>query len=109
MKASVREAMESLALGHLPRPELRADLTALSDHYFERSRTMTGWHSADLFRQGRAVSDFIDAAFDRATSGGGYPFRNADLQRQADVLGRCASRAASDARQGSSSHPHEHS
>ncbi|MDI6105894.1 DUF6461 domain-containing protein [Actinoplanes sp. NEAU-A12] len=104
---AAREAMEALTLGHPPRPELRADLTALGDHYFQQSRTMTGWPSADLFRQGHAVRDFIDAAFDRHTSGG-YTFRNPDLRLQAEVLGRCASRAASDARRGSSSHFRPH-
>ncbi|WP_433794717.1 hypothetical protein [Actinoplanes sp. CA-252034] len=89
--------MDSLALGQLP--DLRADLTALRDNYSQRSGTMAGRPSADLFRRGHAVNDFIDAAFNRATSRGGYLFRNANLERQADVLSRYASRAASDARQ----------
>lgn len=95
---AVREVMETLAAGHSPRPELRAVLTALSDHYFQQSRATTGWSNAELFRQGHAVRDFITAAFpsrnllDRVASGG-YTFRNADRQLQAEVLRRCAYRA----------------
>jgi hypothetical protein len=80
--------------------------TALSDRYFEQSRATTGWSSADLFRQGHAVRAFIVAAFpsrslfDRISSGG-YSFRNADRQLQAEVLRRCANRAVRDAHKSS--------